>query len=350
MPKGLSEREKLILSAVIATYIAAAEPVGSRTVSKLQGVNVSPATIRNVMADLEEMGYLAQPHVSAGRVPTPQGLRFYVDSILEVRDLDEPFKARINRALRGQEEADLRHVLKATGRLLSAVSQQAAVVAAPAPAQAPEQEFFRRMEFVLLQPGLILVVLSARGGHVENRIIEAEAELSQDELDRFTRYLNELLADLTLNEVRERLEREMTREKVRFDRVMGRALRLGRRAFPQGEAGDVYLEGQANLLGVPEFTDVARLKVIFQAFEERSTLLRLLERSLTAPGVQILMASEAEMTGLEGLTAVTASYGNVERPAGALGVIGPTRMDYSKIIPLVDYTARLVSRILGSRD
>lgn len=348
MPKGLSEREKLILSAVIATYIAAAEPVGSRTVSKLKGVNVSPATIRNVMGDLEQMGYLAQPHVSAGRVPTPQGLRFYVESILEVRDLDEPFKARINRALRGQEEADVHQVLKATGRLLSAVSQQAAVVAAPAPA--PEQEVFRRMEFVLLRPGLILVVLTARAGGVENRIIEAEPELNQEDLDKFTRYLNELLADLTLSEVRERLEREMAREKVRFDRVMGRALRLGRRAFPQGEAGDVYLEGQANLLGVPEFTDVARLKIIFQAFEERSTLLRLLERSLTAPGVQILIGSEAEMTGLEGLTAVTASYGGEDRPAGALGVIGPTCMDYSKIIPLVDYTARLVSRILGPRD
>ncbi len=346
MAKGLSEREKLILSAVIATYISDAEPVGSRTISKLKSVNVSPATIRNVMSDLEEMGYLTQPHVSAGRVPTPQGIRFYVESILEVRELDERAKARIRAGFQGRQELEVREVLKTTGRLLSSTSQQAALVSAPN----PEQEVFRRMEFVLLRPGLILVVLVARSGGVQNRIIEAEAELGQEDLDKFTRYLNELLADLTLNEVRERLEREMAREKVRFDRVLGRALRLGQQALPWGESGDVFVEGRTNLLGAPEFSDVARLKAIFQAFEERSTLLRLLERSLSAPGVQILMGAEAEVAGLEGLTAVTASYGGEAQPAGALGVIGPARMDYSKIIPIVDYTARLVSQILGSRD
>lgn len=346
MVEELSQRARLVLSAVIANYITTAEPVGSRTISKLTGMSVSPATIRNVMADLEEMGYLAQPHVSAGRVPTSQGLRFYVDSILEVRELDQQAKALINQALHERPSLDLREVLQAASRSLSFLSQQAAVVAAPL----PEQEVFRHMEFALLQPGVILVVLVTKSGGVQNRIIEAEGDLTQDDLDKFTRYLNELLADLTLNEVKERVAREMAREKVRFDRVLSRALRLGQKALPGGGLGDVYLEGRTNLMGAPEFADVARLRLIFRAFEEKSTLLRLLEKSLAAQGVQIFIGAESDLAGLEGLTAVTAAYGGERAPLGALGVIGPTRMDYSKVIPIVDYTAQLVSRILGSRD
>ncbi len=346
MPEELSQRAKLILSAVIANYIATAEPVGSRTISKLTGIAVSPATIRNVMADLEEMGFLAQPHVSAGRVPTSHGLRFYVDSILEVRELDQQAKAQIRQALREEQRLDIREVLKAATRSLSLISQQAAVLAAPP----PEQEVFRHMEFVLLRPGLILVVFVARSGGVQNRIIEAEEDLTQDDLDKFTRYLNDLLADLNLSEVKERVAREMAREKVRFDRVLSRALRLGQKALPGGGPGDVFVEGRTNLMGAPEFADVARLRLIFRAFEEKSTLLRLLEKSLAAPGVQLFIGAESELAGLEGLTAVTAAYGDQNTPLGALGVIGPTRMDYSKVIPIVDYTAQLVSRILGSRD
>ena len=346
MPEELSRRAQLILSAVIAHYVASAEPVGSRTLSRLAGIDVSPATIRNVMADLEEMGYLAQPHVSAGRVPTSQGLRFYVDSILEVRELDEQAKAQVRQTLKEHKLHDIRDVLKATGRSLSQLSQQAAVVAAPS----PEQEVYRQMEFVLLRPGLILVIFVARAGGVQNRVIEADLDLTQDDLDKFSRYLNELLIDLTLQQVKERVAREMAREKVRFDRVLSRALQLGQKALPGQARGDVYLEGQTNLMGAPEFADVARLRVIFRAFEEKSTLLRLLEKSLAAPGVQIFIGAESELAGLEGLTAVTASYGGENTPVGALGVIGPTRMDYSKVIPIVDYTAQLVSRMLGSLD
>jgi heat-inducible transcriptional repressor len=342
----LSQRAKLILSAVIANYIATAEPVGSRTISRLTGIAVSPATIRNVMADLEEMGFLIQPHVSAGRVPTSHGLRFYVDSILQVRELDLQAKEQIRQALKQEQLLDVREVLKAASRSLSLISQQAAVVAAPP----PEQEVFRHMEFVLLRPGLILVVFVARSGGVQNRIIEAETDLSQEDLDKFTRYLNDLLADLNLSEVKERVAREMAREKVRFDRVLSRALRLGQEGLPGGGASDVYLDGQTNLMGAPEFANVARLRLIFRAFEEKSTLLRLLEKSLVAPGVQLFIGAESDLAGLEGLTAVTASYGGDNTPLGALGVIGPTRMDYSKVIPIVDYTAQLVSRILGARD
>jgi heat-inducible transcriptional repressor len=341
-----SQRAKLILSAMIAHYIATAEPVGSRTISKLKSVKLSPASIRNVMADLEEMGYLNQPHVSAGRVPTPKGMRFYVNSIVTLGELDETAQAQMRRALAAQPRHEIKGVLKATGRALSGMSRQTAVVAVAV----PETDIFEHMEFVLLRPGLILVVFISREGGVQNRVVETGNDLSQDDLDNFTRYLNELLTDLTLTQVKERLAREMAREKVRFDQVISRALRLGQMALPGPRGGNVYVEGQLNLMQAPEFADVARLRQIFQAFEEKSTLLRLLEKTMAAPGVQVFIDQESEVDGLEGLTAVTASYGGQEKPAGALGVIGPMRMDYSHVIPIVDFTARLVSCILETGD
>lgn len=334
------------MAAVIANYITTAEPVGSRTISKQGAVGVSPATIRNVMADLEEMGYLRQPHVSAGRVPTSMGLRFYVDSILQVRELDAQVKAHIHQALEARNVQDLGEILKAASRALSNMSQQVAVVAAPN----PEHEVFRHMEFILLDVGLILVVFVSKGGAVQNRIIQAEPDLKQEDLDKYTRYLNDLLAELTLSQLKERVAQEMAREKVRFDLILSRALDLGQKALEQGVDGDLFIEGQTNLMGLPEFKDITRLRRIFRAFEEKSTLLRLLEKAAASQGLQIFMSPENHLEGLEGLTAVTSSYGGEERTMGALGIIGPTRMDYSKVIPIVDYTARLVSRILEERE
>ncbi len=346
MVEELSQRARRILAAVISGYIKTAEPVGSRTISRVEGIELSPATVRNVMADLEEMGYLRQPHVSAGRVPTARGLRFYVDSILEVKELDEELKGCIRGALKQPTPQEFSDLLKTAGRSLSSLSRQVAVVAAPH----PEQEVFRHMEFILLQPGLILVVFVSRSGRVHNRVVEADRDLGQDDLDKFTRYLNELLADLTLSEVKERVAWEMAQEKVKFDKVLSRALTLGRRAL-EGESGSqVFIEGQSNLLEVPHFGDVARLRQIFRAFEEKSTLLRLLEKAMLAQGVQIFIGRESRLSELEGLTAVTATYGGEDKPVGALGVIGPTHMDYSKVIPIVDYTARMVSRMLDERD
>ena len=345
MTEALSQRARQVLAAVIANYVRTAEPVGSRTISKLENIHVSPATVRNVMADLEEMGYLVQPHTSAGRVPTSFGLRFYVDSILKVRELDSPAKEQIKRELKDLEVKDVTDVLKATGRALSGLSRQVAVVAAPS----PEQGVFKHMEFILLNPGLILVVFVSKAGVVQNRFIEADPDLTQDDLDKYTRYLNELLADLTLKQVADRVTEEMAREKISFDAVLGKALRLGQKALGAEQGGEVFIEGRTNLMDAPEFSDIARLRQIFMAFEEKSTLLRLLEKSMLAQGVQIFIGSESDLAGLDGLTAITSPYGGGDDPVGALGVVGPTRMDYSKVIPMVDYTARLVSRILNER-
>ncbi|MGD9123898.1 MAG: heat-inducible transcriptional repressor HrcA [Desulfarculaceae bacterium] len=346
MKKDLSHRAQVVLAAVISNFIKTAGPVGSRTIAKLDDIDISPATIRNVMADLEDLGLLRQPHVSAGRVPTQEGLRFYVDSILEVRELNKRAKAQIRQALSLQDFNDVNEVLKSTSKTLSGLSQQVAVVAAPG----PEKEVFRHIEFILLKPGLILVVFVSMGGAAQNRIIESETDLTQEDLDKFTRYLNDLLADLTLSEVRERVAAEMAQEKVRFNTVLSRALKLGQKALGDGKEGDLFIEGQTNLMVAPEFNDVARLRQIFRAFEEKSTLLRLLEKAILAQGVQLFIGAESDLAELEGLSIVTSSYGGDKAPLGALGVIGPTRMDYSKVIPMVDYTAKLVSRILDERS
>ncbi|MCF8043929.1 MAG: heat-inducible transcriptional repressor HrcA [Desulfarculaceae bacterium] len=341
----LSERARLVLASVVANYITTAEPVGSRTVSKQKEVDFSPATVRNVMSDLEEMGYLEQPHVSAGRVPTSEGLRFYVDSILELDELDQRTKEILRSQLEDQPVNEVNDIFKATSRALSQISRQAALVAVPS----PEQEVFRHMEFVRLAPGLILVVLVSKAGGVQNRIIEAEEDIVQEELDRYTRYLNDLLADLTLSQVKQRVAQEMAGERNRFDAVLSRALTLGKQALDNRSEGELLIDGQTNLMDQPEFKDVVRLRGIFQAFEEKSTLLRLLDKALTAQGVRLLIGSESDLTELDGLSVVTSPYGEQGKPSGALGVIGPTRMDYSKVIPMVDFTARLVSRILDQR-
>ena len=345
MTRQISDRSKLILAAVVANYIVTAEPVGSKTVSRQDMVNVSAATVRNVMAELEELGLLEQPHVSAGRIPTEEGLRLYVDTILQVGDLDFAVKQALRQTLNDARGLDPAEVLKNAGKALSDINRLAAVVAAPK----PEQEVFRHMEFVRLSKGLILVVLVSRSGSVQNRLIHHDDDIHQDELDKYTRYLNSLLGDLTLNDVRKRVALEMAKDKNRFDEILSNALRLGQKAFGDEVDGDVFIEGRTNLMDEPEFADVSRLRTVFQAFEEKSILLRLLERSMEAEGVRIFIGSDSILSGMEGVTAVTSTYGPEGSPAGALAVIGPTRMDYSKVIATVDYTARLVTRILDSR-
>ncbi|MCB2187234.1 MAG: heat-inducible transcriptional repressor HrcA [Deltaproteobacteria bacterium] len=346
MVQELSPRAKKVLAAVVGNYITTAEPVGSRTISKYGDLGLSPASIRNVMADLEDLGFLDQPHVSAGRVPTPLGLRFYVDTILKVGELDRAVQSQIRLALAEDQVQDIPDLLRTAGKALSRISRLAAVVAAPN----PEQELFRHMEFIRLGRGVILVVLVSKSGVVQNRIIEVEEDLGQEELDKYTRYLNQLLANLNLSEVKRRVALEKQRERIRFDDLLSRALTLGHRALDGEVAGEMYIEGAANLINAPEFADVARLRGVFQAFEEKSTLLRLLEQTTTAGGLKIFIGSEEGEEGLDGLTAVTASYGRNDAPVGALGVIGPTRMDYSKVIATVDFTARVISHILDKRD
>jgi heat-inducible transcriptional repressor len=339
----LTERDKNILRIVVEDYITTGEPVGSRIVAKQSDLSLSPATIRNVMADLEDMGLLHQPHTSAGRVPTEKGLRLFVDTLLDRQELSFPEQEEIKNTYEACR-ADMPQLMRGTCRILSAFSHYTGIVMAP-----PLQEtIFKQIEFIRIKRNQILVIFVTASGLVQNRVVEMEEDLSQDELGTITTYLNDLLMGLTLREVRERLVEEMRREKMAYDELLQKTLRLGGGSVEAQEERDLYIEGQTKILDEPTFADVERMKDLFKAFEEKSVLVKLLDRSMKARGVQILFGSECGVAGIEGCSLITSTYGHPGRFLGILGVIGPMRMNYSRIIPVVDYTAKLLTDILDT--
>jgi heat-inducible transcriptional repressor len=340
MEEQLSERGKRILEAVIEDYIATAEPVGSRTITRSHALALSPATVRNVMSDLEEMGLLTSPHTSAGRIPTDKAYRLYVNSILEVKNLARDNREEIRRRCR-MAGKDLAEVLKETSRLLSSTSSYMGVVMAPH----LSANVFHQMEFVKLSSRRVLAILVSQNGTVQNRLLETDEEIQQEDLVRMANYLNGMLQGLTIAQVRERLLSEMQNEKVRYDSLMARALALSQQTI-QADGAEIFLEGQANILEQPEFADASKMREIFRTFEKKSMLLDLLDRSLSAEGVQIFIGSESNLLKMEGMSLVTSTYMTGKDTVGVLGVIGPTRMGYGRVIPIVDYTAKLISRLL----
>lgn len=340
MRNSLTERSKRILEAIIEDYISTAEPVGSRTVIEKHGLTLSPATVRNVMADLEEMGFLASPHTSAGRVPTEKAYRFYVDTLLEVRRVSRDEREEIRRrcSVAGR---DIGSVLKDTSRMLSSVSHYTGIVVAPRFVS----NVFRHIEFVKLGGRRLLAILVSQNGTVQNRLVEADEELPGEELVRMANYLNGLLQGLTIGQVRQRLLAEMQDEKTMYDAMLAKALRLSQQTLAE-DGSEVFIEGQANILEQPEFTDVARMKEIFRAFEEKNQLVSLLDRCLEAQGINIFIGAESHLNQMSGMSLITSTYVTGKNTLGVLGVIGPTRMGYAKVIPIVDYTARVVSKLL----
>jgi len=340
MEEQLSDRGKRILEAVIEDYIATAEPVGSRTITRSHALALSPATVRNVMSDLEEMGLLTSPHTSSGRIPTDKAYRLYVNSILEVKHIARDNREEILRRCRLAGK-DLGEVLQETSRLLSSTSSYMGVVMGPRLSAG----VFHQMEFVKLSSRRILAIMVSQNGTVQNRLLQTEEEIAQEDLIRMANYLNDLLQGLTIAQVRERLLQEMQSEKVRYDSMMSRALELSEQTI-RTDGAELFLEGQANILEQPEFADAGKMKEIFRAFEKKSMLLDLLDRSVKAEGVQIFIGSESHLLKMEGMSLVTSTYMTGKDTVGVLGVIGPTRMGYGRVIPIVDYTAKLISRLL----
>ena len=340
MAEQLSDRGKRILEAVIEDYIATAEPVGSRTITRSHALSLSPATVRNVMSDLEEMGFLTSPHTSSGRIPTDKAYRLYVNSILEVKHIARDNKEEIQRRCR-LAGRDMAEILKETSRLLSSTSSYMGVVMAPRFAA----NVFRQMEFVKLGSRRILAILISQNGTVQNRLIQTEEEIAQEDLVRMANYLNELLQGLTIAQVRQRLLAELQSEKVRYDTLMAQALALSGETLGSDDR-ELFLEGQANILEQPEFADAGRMREIFRAFESKGLILDLLDRSMKADGVQIFIGAESHLLRMEGMSLITSTYMTGKDTVGVLGVIGPTRMGYGRVIPIVDYTAKLISRLL----
>ena len=340
MQEHLTERSRQILEAIIEDYIITAEPVGSRTITRRHGLSLSPATVRNVMSDLEEMGFLVSPHTSAGRVPTDKAYRFYVDSLVGHNKIAREEREEIRKrcSLTGK---DVGEVLKETSRMLSSVSHYMGIVMGPR----FTANVFRHIEFVKLSGKRILAILVSQSGSVQNKIIETDEELQAADLTGMANYLNDILKGLTITQVKNKILEEMQEEKIRYDALLARALELSRQTLEETNV-EVFIEGQANILDQPEFADVAKMKEIIRAFEEKGQLLALLERCMAAEGVQIFIGAESHLNRMSGMSLVTATYVTGKNTLGILGVIGPTRMGYAKIIPIVDYTAKQVSRLL----
>ena len=339
----LTLRDQQVLEAVISDYIRSGEPVGSRTISKRYGLNVSSATIRNVMADLEELGFLYQPHTSAGRIPTEKGFRFYLDSMVRFKSLDRGERTAIRRALE-ETNTDFGELLRRTSRILSSLCKQAGVVLWPKLTVTR----FKHLQFIRIRPHQILVILISKSGLLHNCSLEWDEDIDQYELDKYSRYLNELLEDVPLGQVKQRVLEEMRKEKVLFDELYSRALKIMQQALQTSlDNSEIYIEGQINLLNNPEFADVERMRRILEAFEDKSRIVRLLDMTFKlSTGVRIILGPESNVQELEEISLISSPYCRGDTLLGVLGVIGPLRMDYSRIIPVVEFTAGLLSQLL----
>jgi heat-inducible transcriptional repressor len=346
----LPARARQILYACITEYVETGEPVGSRTLSKLPGIDLSAATIRNVLSDLEEWGYLRQPHTSAGRVPTDRAFRLFIDALMKQRELSHEDVARIRDhfdALTASHGADL---LRESGRLLSELTGTAAVVVTPR----AESLTLRHLRFVRIQSHQVLAVLVLGDGQVQNRFIDAE--VSESDLIKIHNLLDDVGEGRTLGELHDLFARRLASERVMSDDLRRRAFELGGKAVAGmiGAAGvDVVIEGQAKLLEQPEFADAEGMKHVVSALDERSQIVKLLEATLAAAGTTVVVGSEAGTLGGGHLAIVGAAYKDHGQATGTIGVIGPTRMDYPKVVPLVAATASAMSRFItkrGDRD
>ena len=348
----LNARSKEVFRQIVDAYVATGEPVGSRTVARRLEDQLSAATIRNVMADLEEAGLLFAPHTSAGRMPTDAGLRLYIDGLLEIGVLTDDER----RAIQSQCAAHGRGVeavLSDASNALSGLSRYAGLVVAPT-----TDRPFKHIEFVPLSPGRALVVMVTDNGLVENRVIDVPLGMSASTLVEAGNFLTARLAGRDFTEARDLILGEIEQKRSELDELTQKVVSEGLATWTQpGEAGRengfLIVRGQARLLeDVTNLADLERIRTLFELLEARKSFLKLIDLAQGANGVQIFIGAENQLFGLSGCSMIVAPYrvGEGERPAviGAIGVIGPTRMNYSRIIPLVDYTARVVSRLLGS--
>ncbi len=345
MSEELSERSRLILKAIIEDYTVTGEPVGSRTLSRREGINLSPASVRNVMADLEELGYLSSPHTSAGRVPTEKGYRFYVASLLRVRQLSRDLREYLRRECQ-LRELDTEGLLREAGRILSATSNYTGLVMVPR----FTTTVFRRIEFVRFSETRVLVVFITQAGIVQHKLVEVSEPLTQAELDEVTNYLNQEFTGLSVQEIKRRVARQMAQERAIFDSLQRRALLLSSSVLQHDLDDRVFVEGASNILEQPEFADLAVMKRLLRTFDQKALLVELLDKAQQVEGVQILIGSAEAHSEIEGCSLVTSCYSSDRGTTGILGVLGPTRMPYAMVIPLVDYAARLVSEILKNES
>ena len=334
----LDNRAQTLLKALVERYIADGQPVGSRALSKISGLDLSPATIRNIMADLEEMGYVASPHTSAGRVPTPRGYRIFVDTLLTVQHLDEQaVEPRMRlQALQPQK------IISNAAQMLSSLSQFAGVV------QIPRREsVFQQIEFLRLSEKRILLVIVDPRGDVQNRLLLTESDYTPTQLIQSANYINQNYGGLSFDDVRTRLTGELRQLRDDMGRLMQAAVEAGSEAMAD-QSDNMVIAGERNLLSVSDLSsNMTSLRQMFDMFEQKTGLMQLLDVSSKATGVQIFIGGESNLVPMDEMSVVTAPYEVNGKIVGTRGVIGPTRMAYERVIPIVDITAKLLSNALS---
>jgi heat-inducible transcriptional repressor len=343
----LSERSKKILYAVVQSYINYPDPVGSRIVTKRYSFGLSPATIRNIMADLEEMGYLIQPHTSAGRVPTDLGYRFYVDSLVNEGDMNSNIEIEILQGLYRRLEIlknNIELLLSETTKSLSLLSHYLGVAMSPT----PDMTTLRKINLLKYNADKVAVVLFTDEGNIKNKIIAVDSEISQKDLNRIATYLNSEFSGYTFDEIRIKLVKEMAKEKTRCDYLISKAMRICREAlcFPLNE---LFVSGLSEVLDLPDFSDLKTIRELSKAVEDKHNIIKLLDKMSETEGVQILIGSENEQDQMRRLSLVASPCREGGRPVGVVGIIGPTRMNYSKAIYIVENTAKFISRMITGR-
>ncbi|RZL91726.1 MAG: heat-inducible transcriptional repressor HrcA [Variovorax sp.] len=332
----LDDRAKLLLKTLVERYIAEGQPVGSRTLSRASGLDLSPATIRNVMSDLEGLGLIASPHTSAGRIPTARGYRLFVDTMLTAQR--EQFTPPTLAADQPQK------VIANAANLLSSLSQFVGVVMAPRRAS-----IFRQIEFLRLSDRRLLVIIVSPDGDVQNRVIFPEADYSQSQLVEASNYINTHFAGLSIEQVRDRLQSEVEQLRGEIAALMQAAVQVSSEVLTEAQ-DEVVIAGERNLLAVTDFSsDMGHLRRAFELFEQKAQLMRLLDVSSKAEGVRIFIGGESQVLPFEDLSIVSANYEVDGEVVGTLGVIGPTRMPYDRMIQIVDITSRLVTNALSHR-
>ncbi len=339
----LNERSREVFRQIVDAYVETGEPVGSRTVARRIESALSAATIRNVMADLEEAGLLYSPHTSAGRLPTVNGLRLFVDAFLEIGTLSEDERANIDARCAAAGKS-VEQALEETTALLSGLSHCAGLVVAP-----KADTGLKHMEFVHLGPGRALVVLVTESGLVENRVIEVPVGLPASALQEANNYLGARLVGRTLEEARTQIKQELGQHQSQLDKLAAEVVETGLATWAGGETGSLIVRGQSRLLDdITAVEDLDRIRQLFEMLETKEGYLRLVEAAQSAEGVQIFIGAESELFSHAGCSMVITPFTNShEQIVGAIGVIGPTRMNYARIIPLVDYTSKVIERIIG---
>jgi heat-inducible transcriptional repressor len=341
---SLREREVDVLKIIVQAYIEHAAPVGSRYVAKQSRLNLSPASMRNIMADLTEKGYLVQPHTSAGRVPTEQAFRFYVNSVLKPRALPRQWRQAIRESLSDAGLA-FSDVLEQTSKLISNQSRQVGM------AVAPGVNFIRwhKIDFVLVRPGLVMAILIFQGGIVQHKLISVDEKLGSDDLIKYGNFLNEKFQGCTLFDVKQQILREMQEAETRFNELYSKALSLARETFDVPGDREIFLEGTLNVLGSLEGTDISSMRDLLEFLQQRSDLLDLLDQISQTEGLTVTFGKEFYGPELGEWGIISSPYKVQGETVGVIGTLGPIHMDYSKLVPMVDYIARMLSQILETR-